>query len=333
VLPWRILEASTRFRVPEAVTFLVDVFLNDSFGEGARDSALGAVQDLVYGRSDGDDTPPSVHDTPEKKAIVLKALGKLMTAAEARDRWDGADMLIHVGGGETIDTIMAGLTGDLRTYARYTRSNELEMPDYIIIEMCGDKLKEDVETVRPKLEVWVKKGDHVQKAFSMLCLKAMGAKESADTIKTQFEDTTTLEYLFFTTEEYAKRKPLLADNRIPMLTVGLLAQNVVDGFAMLDSIEKERAAGTVSDDDARLKVVSAIAVISFTGDTYKLAVEKSFARKKARANGKEAPDDGADSLPPEDPAGTPEGSDPTDKKPTDKKPTDKKPTDKGKGAK
>ncbi|MFT5433266.1 MAG: hypothetical protein ACI9OJ_003971, partial [Myxococcota bacterium] len=267
IIPWGILEVSTELRVPETVAFLVDVYLNESFPASARSSALGAAQDLIYGRSNDDEPATSVHKSEGDRSMVLAALAKLMTSDLATDRWDAVDMILHVGGTDSLDSVIGGLKADLTSYARYTPDDEIEMPDYIIIELCSGKLKKEADKARPVLESWLKKGDHVQKAVSTLCLKALGNPASVGALKALAEDTTTLEYLFFSKEEYAKRKPLLDEERIPAMTVGLLALNAIDGIAMTAEIATETKGGKLSAEDSKLKTVSALSVIAFVGDT------------------------------------------------------------------
>ncbi len=305
VIPWEILDIARAFAIPQTVEFLIGVYMSDRFPGSARSSALAAAQDLIYGI--GEKTV-KVHDTPSKRRVVLKAITELMKSQIATDRWDAADMILHVGGPESVDLVVAGLKADIPSYVRFTPEEEIELADFVIIDMCNTKLRPKSTTIRPLLEAWLPKGDAAQKAFAILCLKVLGEPASIEKLKLATAGEESLETFFFAREERAMRKPLIAEEKLVEVTVGTLAQNAIDGINMLEEIEAARAAKTMPDKEADLRGISAVSVIQFTGEQFVEAVNRTYLKKSGQAP-KPTEDGGA--------------KDGTDKKPAPKKPTRK----------
>ena len=324
-IPWGLLEVSRHFAIPETVDFLIDVYLNEKFPGGARDSALFAAQGLIYGI----DVKPgvSVTDTPEKRKVVGQALQRLLATPNATNRWDALELILHAGGMPELDTGIAGLKADVGNYTRFTVDGA-EAPDLVIVTMCGGTLAQKAKEVRPILEKWVEKGDAAQKAFSILCLKVLADPASRPALEKVLtlseEKNASLEYYFFDSNTRRERKPLIADSRLDELTVKLLAQNAIDGIELLNEYKAKKAKGTLSKEEFEARSEAAIGVFMFAGETYRAAVEKKYAAR----DGEETPDEDTPDEPGEG-DGAEEPKDDGEKPKPDDKGTDAKDTKAG----
>ena len=275
VVPWEAMDAVLTYGVPDTIDLLLDVYLNDAFGGDRQGSAIGMAQRLIYGKVEGVD----ILKTPEDRAAVLKALQRLMASTRATDRWDAADMIVRVGGVEKLGAVLDGFKDNIGSYARYTPDGSIELPDYAINEFCTDKLRPKADVARPILEARLVDGDGVQKAFSVLCLKVLADARSVEKLQPLTTDTMSLEVLFFVKEERDKRRAQIQAKEIPELTLGLLALNAMDGIALIGELQKEKEAGTLKEDDYKLRIESVMSVISAAGEAFRPAVKQVYQKK------------------------------------------------------
>ena len=292
-LPWEFIRIAPKLTIPETFDFLVDVYLNPRFDDDQRSSALAVAQLLLLGENkDGVklDEKVSITDTAEKRKRVLASLKRLMGSTTATDRWDAADAMLVVGGTEELDMVMDGFAADLDSYVYVTQDYEIEMPDILIGDLCNKHLRPKASKTRPVLEKWAGKGNRIQRAISILCLKMLAEPASLDALKPLLTLTTNehqLENFFFTRDVRKERRPLAEAGTIPVVTVGHLAQNAIDGIELLAQYEKAKQDGKMDEKEAAARAQAVIAIIAFTGDTYKREIERAY----LKSIGKEPPKD------------------------------------------
>ena len=281
VLPWRVLDNARLLPLAETFALLVDVYLNPAFDNEKRESALQSASELLHGKSPFEKKAiPSIIDTSEKRTIVMAALDKLIASKRAADRWDAFEMIYYAGGVGALDQAIRGLKNDIKSYFRPTIP---AAADYVIIEMCRDKFRPKKEAVRPILEKWLKKGDRVQKGFSLLCLKVLGDSASKEKIAPLLEEKTkSLERLFFfgnPSKPYKIRKAMLKEQPKRTLTIATLAQNTMDGIDQLQKLNGIKSAGNLSDDDFKVVEDLILGILEYTGVQLTEAVSKGYEEK------------------------------------------------------
>ncbi|MBT9560544.1 MAG: hypothetical protein IV100_31255 [Myxococcales bacterium] len=282
--PWDLLDAARGFALPETVDFLIETYLNERFDGSLRSSALAAAQDLVTGVGPDGEKIPSIYDTPEKKKALMVALGRLMASRIATDRWDAATLLLIVAGTDAVEPIFAGFKGDLRLYTRELPDGQIWLPDFAIVDLCSKRLKPQAAVARPLVEAWLMKGDRVQKAMSVLCLKVLGVQDATHKLKILTSDASSVEDIFFPGGNKSRREAI-ASGLLTELTVGALAQNAIETLALAVEIEKEVEAKTLSVADATLKAEAALAIFAYTGEPLKFAIDRYVEQKRGGGQG------------------------------------------------
>ncbi len=282
--PWDLLDAARGFGLPETVDFLIETYLNERFEGSLRSSALAAAQDLVTGVGPEGEKIPSIFDTPEKKKTLMAALGRLMASRIATDRWDAATLMLIVAGTDAIEPIFAGFKGDLRLYTRELPDGQIWLPDFAIVDLCSKRLKPQAAIAQPLVAQWLMKGDRVQKAMSVLCLKVLGVAEASDKLKILTSDATSVEDIFFPGGNKSRREAI-ASGLLTELTVGALAQNAIETLAFAVELNKEVDAKTLSEADAALKGEAALAIFAYTGDPLKFAIDRYVEQKRGGGQG------------------------------------------------
>ena len=276
--PWGITDMARSFRLPDTVSMLVDIYLDPRFEDVEfKQSALASAQALVSNIGDDGKPVPPFATTPEDKKALAAAISKLYTSKMAYDRWDATEMLFVALGVEALDNVLGGLKADITLYSWYMPDERVLLPDFAISEICKRRIVIKAGAARPSLEAWLVKGDRMQKAFAILCLKQIGAPESTGKLGVLTGDSTSLEDIFFPAENET-RAAAIAAGTIPPLSIGSLAQNAVDAIQMLTELAADT---TVSEADRTIKREAIATVFAYTGDFYKLAVQKAFERKKA----------------------------------------------------
>ncbi len=272
--------------------FFVDVFFNKEFDQDTVATGFATVQAMVYGA----EGQPSVADTPENRKQVLEAIERLMKADNASNRWETLEMMHFLGDLEGLDKALAGWDESLPSFVYFPPEEPPELPDVYIGEFCRKMLVPKADKARAVLEGWLPKGDAVQRTTAVLCLKILGQKASIDKLEAIKADTKSLEYFFFLADEREARKAEIAENQRPELTVGVLAQNAIDGINYLSSLEQAVADNKMPAEEAALRREAAITVIDFVGEQYAKAVDLAYQAKIAKdqpTNGNGGADRGA----------------------------------------
>jgi hypothetical protein len=284
ILPWHVLDNARLIPLPETFALLVDVYLNPAFDNEKRESALQSASELLHGKSPFEKKAiPSIIDTAEKRQIVMASLDKLMGSKRAADRWDAFEMIYYAGGVDSLDRAISGIKNDIKSYFRPTIP---ATADYVIIDMCREKFRPKKEAIRPLLEGWLSKGDRVQKGFALLCLKVLGDPASKEKITPLLEQKTkSLERLFYfgnPDKPYKIRKAMLAEQPTRTLTIARLAQNVMDGIDYIQKLNTEKTAGSLPEEDFKIREELVLGILDYSGDRLTEAVDKMYYAKTGK---------------------------------------------------
>ena len=275
---WSLIDAVRHFPIPDTIEFLVDLYLSDRFDDVVKESSIAAVQDLVYDKIGG----KSVSNTPVKRRRVLAAVKRLMKSHSTTDRWDAAEMMLHIGGVEELSSVIDSFEFDGRAYKHYNADDEIENPDDVIIQLCNDRMRPSMDISRPVLEDFLSKGNEAQKSISILCLKVLAQPASIAKLETLKKDETSLEKFFFYGQDLKKRVTAIEKkgSKYKRLTVGLLARNAIDGIKVHGEIARAVQSKKMGKREAKLRTRSVNSVFFVAGKNFREAVEQAYRRLK-----------------------------------------------------
>jgi len=263
--------------IPETVGLLVDVYMNDAFNATERNDAFGLVQGLIRQSDDN-----KLLSTSAKRSVVVDALRPALKSTNATDRWDAIDLILKAGGSAELSTAMDGLQDDLKSYDRWTDDqSEREGPERVIAEICTRRLGVQPADARKALEARLQAGNRYQKAFVILCLKVVGNDQSIQKLKVLSSDETSLESFFFTKKMRKVRTKRIKSNKIPQLTVGLLANNTMEGIRYISAISKREKAKKISKDEAQVRRDAVLGAIQYIGPQLKSSIQRRILRLRA----------------------------------------------------
>lgn len=273
------LDAISRTNSVEAAEYLLDVYLNATLEADIRAQAFnGSIRllDLPAVKKNG-------------KSLVSRLL-KLLESKDPSDRWLGAVNLVHMDGIDHLQEILDGFKTDLD----YTTADESPLKS--VMDLCLDI--RDKKHGEKSVPIFMKNAQSTNpniSAISIVCLKGNQAQGAVETLKGLARDP-------------GKNKAVALDKFLGgESTIHSLAQNAVEGLAMLKAVDADQKAGKLDKLDAAAKRDVITFEIVDLGATYVENVNKRFAaaveaRKAADAAlAKEAAAEEAAAKPPEKP--------------------------------
>ncbi|MCA9514858.1 MAG: hypothetical protein KC635_07950, partial [Myxococcales bacterium] len=264
------LDALRSSESPAAAAYLLEMYLNESLDDEIRAGAFNVAVEMM-----------GLPGMKKDHKLVDEQLKKLMAGDVVADRWLGALNLVHLSGTENLDIIMASFKDD----GKYKEGQE--DPAKSTMDLCLDLHDLGLEKeANAKLMPVLQNGNRIQKSIAIVCLKANHATEARADLKALAAKAGTPD------------DPSIDDFLGEELTLGKLAQNALDGLDLLDEVDKDKAAGKYTDEQASQRRLSITFKLALTGDAYKQEVEKDYQgwleeQKAPPPAPPEAPKDGA----------------------------------------
>ncbi len=221
-------------------------------------------------------------DTDEKKKRLIEALRPLLDADASTTRWGASGLMLELGGGTELGSVLASLKTNLRRYGRRTSDKKWVEADRVITELCEQHIVSLEDTGRAALESTLSSKSLLAVGFSVLCLKALGNTQSIAALKVLANNTKSLEDILFSPKERKGRQNQLKKEEIERLTVSILASNAIDGIGLLNEINKDKAAGKLTAEKASSRREVVLAYFDITGDYYRKSVEYVWKQQEAQ---------------------------------------------------
>jgi lysozyme family protein len=265
----------------EAAEYLLDIYLNTALEADIRAQAFNGsilLLDIPAVKKNG-------------KSLVSRLL-KLLVSEDPSDRWLGAVNLIHMDGVNQLQQILDGF----KTDRDYTNADETPLKS--VMDLCLDiRDKGHGEKAVP---VFMKNVTHTNPniaAISIVCLKGNQAHHADPQLR-----------------ELAKaprpgKEISLARFLGSEITIHSLAQNAIEGLAMLKAVDADEKSGKLGKKDATNKRDLITFEIEDLGATYTETVGKRFAAAVAFRKQEEAAAKAA-AQPPPAPAPAPDAAPP-----------------------
>ena len=276
--------------IAESVALLLDISMREQMFESdkaeLRDTAIASAQEMIKQQKKGQKR--SVVGTPAERALVTGAIQKLFASREASDRWDAFELMVVAGADAGLGLALDGLKDGAGDWSK-TFEDRVLAPLDVIADICAFHFLKAPARFRPQLEARLTSKVAIQKAFAIVCLKAMADPASIPALQAVAEDPASLETFFFDARELASRRAKQAEQTLPVLTVGLLAKNAALGITLLGELAAQQKAGEIPEREAKLRRESILAVIGFEGDAMRGAIERQYATKYEKEFGKPLP--------------------------------------------
>lgn len=269
-----------------ACAYLLEMYMNPELEDEFRAGAFNVAVEMME--------LPVVKKDPK---IVVDQLLKLINTEQPEDRWLGATNLVHLSGLTHLDAILAAFKDD-NTYKKAE-----EDPAKSVMDLCLDihDLGLSAKAI-PTFQAALASDNRILKSIAIVCLKANGG----DAAKAQLATIAQL--------ASGKEDINIDDFLGESLTLGLLAQNAIDGLAQLATLDADAKAGKYTDEQSKTRRLLTIFELAKTGDEYRDLVgarydawveeqkQKAEQEKKDKENGVTAPVPGADGTKAEVPA-------------------------------
>ncbi len=260
VIPYEHVEAIGKIRSADAVEYLLDLAQDDRQEPDMRSLAFNQAAEAL-------DRPEGLRGAREP---ILARLRKMVARNDPDDRWAAARYLVSLQGRAALDEVLAALKDD----GVYPRA--LEDPRKTLVDFCKGVIlrerpphtgePEEDERTRPvedalhTVKRLLASNNRVHQALGVVCVKATEDAAHADMLKPLQKSRVSLE-------------PVIGEK----VTLGTLAQNAVDGLALMAEVQAAEASGVLSAEDAKRKRFFALVNLLDTGDALRKAVEERFA--------------------------------------------------------
>ena len=192
-----------------------------------------------------------------QKDILLPALKVMLKTSNPDDRRFSAASLIKVGGAPLLQNAFDGFIDD-GTYS----NGEFEPLDSALgfCESSVGKLKEDPSGF---LTTILEKGNRIQKAFALTCLKVRRGSSALPAIA-----------------KLTRSKTDLSDFFGQKIQMGQLAKNTIDGIKLLEQLETQKTEGTITEAKYGETRTVILTTIDKTGAKYAEAAKMSLPKDK-----------------------------------------------------
>lgn len=242
------LAALARTESPEAAGYMLDVYLNAKYDKEVRSTAFNNAVLLL-------DLP----GVKKSGATLVGRLLKLMALKNPQDRWLGAINIIHVHGVERLEDILANFKADLD----YTEAEESPLKS--VMDLCLDiRDKGHGAKAVPVFMKHATDANPVVAAISVVCLKANQAHLSGPVLQTLATPG-------------KKAPPVTLEKFLGgELNLASLAQNAIEGLAMMKTADADKKAGKLDDRGHKDKMDLITFELEKLGEEYTKVVADRF---------------------------------------------------------
>ena len=188
---------------------------------------------------------------------VVKRLKKFMASDDPDFRWSGVYYMVYVQGTKAMPDVMKALKND----GVYPDADEAPMKT--MVDFCYNVMFENGNPIPgawDAIHVLIKSGNPVHRTLGLVCLKAGDNTDKAKWAKPFLKSRTKLDRVF-------------GDDKI---TLGLIANNCVQGIKMMRAVDQDLAAKKISAKEAKTKKFIILAILDKQGTEYNEWVKKSF---------------------------------------------------------
>jgi len=236
-----------------ALAYLLEMYLNTELDREFRAAAFNVAVQMM-----------ELESVKREPRLVVEQLFKLLAMPSPEDRWLGLSNLIHLTGTEHLERALEAFDEEID----YRQAQE--DPAKSIMDVCLD-LHDlgHAERANAIFSRLLHTGNRIVKALAIVCLKANLALDARADLQ--------LLAARAGGNDDASVDDLLGEG----LTLGRLAQNALEGLAMLEALQGEVAQGEYEGDAAKTRRLLIIFPLELTGDEYRAAVEQRFAAWKA----------------------------------------------------
>ena len=243
------IEAIAKTRTAAAASYLFALYHDAELDRDFRDTAFNAALEILEQPTIGGDHG----ELPED-------LLKLMGGSNPQDRWIAAVGLVRLTGADHLPAILERFKDD------GVYRNAEEDPEKSIADLCLDIFDQGHgEKAKGVFMTQLRGPNPVARAISITCLKdneAFMAKSAIQAMVKPPEDPLDVS---------------LASFLGPAYTLGTLAQNAVDGLAMLEQTAADKKAGKLNPVEAYQKGLIIKFEMKSTGDAYRQVVAQRYA--------------------------------------------------------
>lgn len=269
-----------------ACAYLLEMYMNPELEDEFRAGAFNVAVEMME--------LPLVKKDPKP---VVDQLLKLINTDQPEDRWLGATNLVHLSGLTHLEAILAAFKDD-NVYKKAEAD-----PAKSVMDLCLDihDLGLSDKGV-PVFQAALASDNRVLKSIAIVCLKA----NAGDAAKAQLAAIAQL--------AGGKEDVDIDDFLGESLTLGLLAQNAIDGLAQLATVDADAKAGKYTDEQRKTRRLLTIFELAKVGNEYRDLVaqrydawvaeqkEKAEREKREKEQGATAPAPGAEGATAEAPA-------------------------------
>lgn len=245
-IPYHHVEAIGKIRSNDAVEYLLDLAQDDRQEPDIRSLAFNQAAEAL-------DHPEGLRGARD---TILARLERMLQRNDPDDRWAAARYLVSLRGMAALDEVLLALKDD----GVYPRA--LEDPRKTLVDFCKGVILRDrpVAEALGTIHRLLASRNRVHLALGVVCLKAAGDAAHADLLRPLLRSKVSLE-------------PVIGEK----VTLGTLAQNALDGLALMAEVQAAEASGALSGEDAKRKGFFALVNLLDTGDALRKAVEDRFA--------------------------------------------------------
>ncbi len=248
-IPYGHIEAIGKIRSLDAVEYLLDLAQDDRQDPDIRATAFNQAAEAM-------DHPENLTGSRDS---ILARLRRMLARNDPDDRWAAARYLVRLQGPFALHEALAALKDD----GIYPRA--IEDPRKTLVDFCKGVILGDrpVDEAFSAIRGLLTSRNRVHQALGVVCVKAAADPSRADLLKPLLRSRVSLE-------------PVLGEK----VTLGTLAQNAVDGLALMAEVQAAQASGALSADEAKRKAFFVLVNLLDTGDALRKAVEERFAESR-----------------------------------------------------
>jgi hypothetical protein len=254
------LETLRKLEDPQVVLLFLELYQNPALEQEVRDAYFATAVSMLE--------MPKIKDAGDAKKVIADQFLKIGAAGKAEDTWLAAANVNSISGVGRLEDVF-GLFTEAKNYREAS-----EDPGKSVLDFCFDletqKKNDEVQSVLKKI---LASGNKIQKAIAILCAKTM----RLDALKADLAPMAAL---------LGKPEDIVVDflgqgelgepaKSVP-LTLGYLAQNTIEGLAMLATVEADLKANKLTADQHTQKRFMVIVEFETLGAAYTKVIEERY---------------------------------------------------------
>lgn len=291
------LETLRKLEDPQVVVLFLELYQNKALEQEVRDAYFATAVSMLE--------MPKIKGAGDAKKGIADQFLAIGAAGNAEDTWLTAANVNSISGLARLEEVF-GLFTESKNYREAT-----EDPGKSVLDFCFDlETQKKNDDVQPVLKKMLASGNKIQKAIAILCAKTM----KLDALKADLAPMAA---------QLGKPEDIVVDflgqgelgdppKSVP-LTLGYLAQNAIEGFGLLASVEADLKANKLTADQHTQKRFMVIVEFETLGAAYTKVIDERYqawledmkAQPPQPAPGAPAPAPGAPAPAPGAPAPAP----------------------------